>query len=189
MKRKILWMLLVIALLCAPTAAFAYQLDDYGLDLNNDLFVGTLENWDNFFYGRPAHAPLDPSTKDVMFLERQWNKDFGNLMFGDGTPVEGAYCATNGHINYSDGSVYQEFMVFAFAFEQYGNTIPVDPVSMPGFYFVTMRAWLTDADGNTTTLHNFNASFDGKMAGSANKLKALAQRNFTFKGNYTVGVK
>jgi len=186
MKHKYLWILLILALLCAPAATFGYALDDYGIDIDAGLFVGTLDNWDNFFYGRPPNPPVDPSATDVMFIERQWNKSFGSMMFGDGMPADGAYCATNAHINQADGSIYHEFFAFAFAFEPIAGAMPID--GMPGFYFITYKVWMTDSDGNQTVISEFDAAIDGKTKGKINTLKSLTKRNFTFKGNYTDGV-
>ena len=189
MKQKYLWFLLIIALLCAPAAAFGYTLDEYGLDLDAGLFVGTLDNWDNFFYGQPPSPPVDPSATDVLFMERQWNKSFGNMMFGDGMPADGAYCATNAHMNLSGdqlGWTSHEFFTFAFAFEPIAGAMPIE--GMPGFYFITYRVWMTDPAGNETVISEFDATFDGKIKGKINTLKSITKRNFTFKGNYTDGV-
>ena len=189
MKKSYLWILLIIALLCAPTAAFGYTLDAYGLDLDAHLFVGTLENWDNFFYGRPAADPVDPAATDVMFMERQWNQSFHDMMFCGGAPADGAYCATNVHMNLSGeqlGWTMHEFFAFAFALEPIEGAIPID--GMPGFYFITDKIWFTDPEGNETVVSEFDAAFDGKIKGKVNTLKSLTKRNFTFKGNYTDGV-
>ena len=179
MKHKYLWILLIIALLCAPASAFAKSgFDDYGYNEKACLFVGTLANWDAFLYGQPPLPAVDPAATDVMFIERQWNKSFDKMMFQGGAPADGAYCATNAHMNLSGdqlGWIWHELFAFAFSSQPIDGALAIE--GMPGFYFITDKVWLTDPDGNETILASMEASFDDKYKGKINTLKSLTKKN------------
>ncbi len=190
MKFKFLWVFLVLVLLCAPATAFAASgFDDYGYNEKARLFIGTFDNWEAFIYGQPALPAVNPSATDVLFVERYWNQSFDNTMFHGKDPVDGAYCASNFHMNLSGdqlGWVWHEFFIFTYASRPIDGALAIP--DMPGFYMITDRVWLTDQNGNETEISNMQATFLEKYKGRINTAKSLLHKQFTFKGHVKVGL-
>lgn len=88
-KKFIIFSLLVLIILSVPGTALA-GFDEYGYNAKARKFKGTLENWENLLLGRPA-VPWDFKAKNVVFLERKWDKRFDAMMSGNPPTAPGAW--------------------------------------------------------------------------------------------------
>jgi len=119
-----------------------------------------------------------------LFVERYWNKSFDDAMFHGKAPVDGAYCASNFHMNLSGdqlGWTWHQFFIFAYSSQPVDGAPAIE--GMPGFYMITDRTWLTDPEGNETEISSTQATFLAKYEGKINKIKSLLHKQFPFRGN------
>ncbi|RNC63169.1 MAG: hypothetical protein AWM53_01555 [Candidatus Dichloromethanomonas elyunquensis] len=84
-KKSVFLLLLLLLVFCIPNVAFAGY-DDYGLNKEGRIFIGTMDNWEAYLRSLPPVA-VDPNCTDTMFVERKWDKLFDPMMVNHCLPL------------------------------------------------------------------------------------------------------
>lgn len=156
MKSKIISSILILMLLCAPSAAYA-TFNDYGYNAKACIFNGTLENWDNFIFNRPV-SPVDLNAKDTMFLVRKWNSSFDKGMFQGKPLVDGSWQIAHLY-QYLSGDMSGWTWNWTFKMVYSSKYIPGAIVidEMPNFYIIQNNTWYTDPQGNEIPISEYKS--------------------------------
>lgn len=155
MKSKIISCILVFMLIFT-SSAFA-KFDEYGYNAKACNFKGTMANWENFVYGRPAE-PAEMGQLNVQYLDRKWSKDFDEMMFRGGEFVNGAWQKAHMYEYLSGeqlGWSRHESFKMVYSSTPVEGAMAVD--EMPGFYIIEYKAWLEDPQGNEIIDFNFHS--------------------------------
>lgn len=133
---------LILLILCLPSTVLAAP-DAYGYNAKANLFHGTMANWENFVYGKPAE-PNRFDELDTIYILRKWDKNFYNIMFLGGPYVNGAW--QQAHIYYYPSD--KPGWVWNYKFKMVYSSVPVPGATaveeMPGFYIVQEKEWYVD---------------------------------------------
>ncbi|AFQ42803.1 hypothetical protein [Desulfosporosinus meridiei] len=159
-QRSVFLVLLLIMLFSFPSVASA-KTDDYGYNPQARSFKGTLDNWEAFMRGAPP-TPVDWKAKDVIFIERKWDKRFDPMIQGEPPAAPGAWQKAKLWEYLSGDKLgwtwHQALEVVYSPNRPIPGAIVLTPEEMgiEGFYCVVMEEWLVDPHGKKTIVEDFN---------------------------------
>ncbi len=187
MKKRLALVLIVLTFLVIPTVTYA-KFDEYGYDAKKCLFIGTFDNWEAFMYGLPPFPAADPAAADVLFVTRNWSKDFDKGMFQGKPMKDGAWCSSSFYENLSGdqlGWTWHNLFIFVYSSASVEDGIPIE--GMPDFYFIKDKTWLTDPSGQEIIISDSQAPFldkaFDKQKDKLNKIKSLIKKEFKVNKN------
>jgi hypothetical protein len=145
-------LVLAFLFLCFPGIVLAAP-DVYGYNAKANYFHGTLENWDNFIYGR-LFEPYDFEALDTEFIIRKWDKNFGNSMFNGDPFVNGSWQQAHLYMYPSDkpGWVWNWKFKIVYSSNPLPGAAAIE--EMPDFYIVQDKQWYTDPQGNEHIIYS-----------------------------------
>ncbi len=163
-KKFIISVLFLVMLFCVPNVALAQDgdngFDEYGLNAKAKIFIGTLENWDNYYYGLPA-IPYNFKSLDTLYIERKWDKLFAPMIYYNPPLGTGAWQQIKGWEYLSGdqlGWTYnlQMFIIYSPNVPIEGAiAVPIEEIGYSGFYFTEQQEWLDGPHGEKIVFQDF----------------------------------
>lgn len=159
MKVKIIGAILVVFFLglCFPATVLAAP-NEYGYNEKATLFHGTMANWENFVYGLPAE-PYEMGQQDVLYLKRNWNKNFDQSMFYGAPWVSGSWQMAHIYMYPSDmpGWTWNYKFKMVYSPTPVIGAMPAEIAPGLFLYIVQEQEWYTDPKGKE---HLVYSTFD-----------------------------
>lgn len=141
-----------------PSVASA-QTNEYGYNAQARTFKGTLNNWEAFINGLPP-TPFNWKEKDVIFIDRKWDKLFDPMIQGNPPSGTGAWEKAELWEYLSGDQLGWTWHLSLAAVYSPDTPIPgaivltSEEMGVTGFYGVEQKEWLVGPKGEKTVLQD-----------------------------------